>query len=128
MRPKKGNLLPKKGKVLHRPKPGGGLGVDCAAAIATALRQELGPTHQAIKSAMKWTGASERTVKYWFAGAGVPSGEHLIALARNSDAALDALLHLAGRPRYTEALRLMQACDKLHESLEIVQNIIGTVR
>ena len=32
-------------------------------AIADALRRELGPTHQAIKTVMRWTGASERTAK-----------------------------------------------------------------
>lgn len=32
-------------------------------AITDALRRELGPTHQAIKTVMRWTGASERTAK-----------------------------------------------------------------
>ena len=59
-----------------------------------ALREEPGDTHRAIKRAMRWTGASERTVKYWFAGERGPRGDHLIALVRNSDA---ALLVLAGR-------------------------------
>jgi hypothetical protein len=47
--------------------------------------------------AMRWTGASERTVKYWFSGERGPSGDHLIALARHSDAALCGVLALAGR-------------------------------
>ena len=34
-------------------------------AIAAALVADLGQTHRAIKTAMRWTGASERTVKYW---------------------------------------------------------------
>jgi hypothetical protein len=35
-------------------------------AIAAALVQELGTTHhQAAKTAMRWTGAHERTVKNW---------------------------------------------------------------
>ena len=50
-----------------------------------------------IKMAMRWTGASERTVKYWLAGERGPSGDHLIALARHSDAVLFVLLALAGR-------------------------------
>lgn len=46
---------------------------------------------------MRWTGASERTVKYWLAGERGPSGDHLIALARHSDAVLFMLFALAGR-------------------------------
>ncbi|ARC89448.1 hypothetical protein [Rhodovulum sp. MB263] len=67
------------------------------AAMAMALQAELGSTHRAIKSAMRWTGASERTVKYWFAGERGPSGEHLVSLARHSDAVLTALLALSDR-------------------------------
>jgi hypothetical protein len=124
MRLKKGNLLPKKGKVLHPAEPDGDLGVGYAAAIATALRQELGPTHQAIKTAMRWTGASERTVKYWFAGTGGPSGEHLIALARHSNAVLDVFLLLAGRPRHSVALRVMEASGKLKDIITTIQEAI----
>jgi hypothetical protein len=54
-------------------------------AFAMALRKELGSTHRVINSAMRWTGAGERAVKYWFAGGRGPSGDHLIAFARNSD-------------------------------------------
>jgi len=46
--------------------------------------------------AMRWAGASERTVKYWFSGERGPSGDHLIALARHSDAVLYVVLALAG--------------------------------
>lgn len=53
--------------------------------------------HRAIKTAMRWTGASERTVKYWFAGERGPSGEHLILLTRHSDAIVLVLLALAER-------------------------------
>ena len=104
---KKGNLLPKKGNVLHRVGREGGSDLGYAGAIADALRHDLGTTHQAVKSVMRWTGASERTVKYWFAGTGGPSGEHLIALARHSDAVLAVILQLAGRQHYEGALRLI---------------------
>lgn len=73
-------------------------------AIADALSRELGPTYQAIKTAMRWTGASERTVKYWLSGERGPSGEHLILLAQHSDAVLVTLLTIAGRlsdPRHS---------------------------
>ena len=66
-------------------------------AVAAALRAELGPTHQAIKTAMRWTGASERTVKYWLSGERGPSGEHIILLAQHSDAVLLTILTIAER-------------------------------
>jgi hypothetical protein len=59
MRSKMGTVVPKMGTTVH-------LAADQARyreAVAAALRAELGPTHQAIKTAMRWTGASERTVK-----------------------------------------------------------------
>lgn len=59
--------------------------------------EELDDTHRANKLAMRWTGASERTVKYWFSGERGPSGDHLVALARHSDAVLYVVLALAGR-------------------------------
>ena len=124
MRAKKGNSLPKKGNTLHRGGQEGVPDVDYARAIAGALRQDLGTTHQAVKSVMRWTGASERTVKYWFAGVGGPSGEHLIALARHSDMVLRVFLQLAGRQRYEGALRLIQARDTLSEILDAIQKIV----
>ncbi len=62
-----------------------------------AVDQPRRPTSHSIKMAMRWTGASERTVKYWRAGERGPSDDHLIALARHSDAVLFVLLTLAGR-------------------------------
>jgi len=55
------------------------------------------PDIRLLNLAMRWTGASERTVKYWLAGERGPSGDHLIALVRHSDAVLFMLLALAGR-------------------------------
>ena len=93
LRVKMGTVVPKMGTVLHLD----GIPDDYRAAIALALHSELGSTHRAIKTAMRWTGASERTVKYWFAGERGPSGEHLISLARHSDAIVLVLLALAER-------------------------------
>lgn len=90
---KMGTVVPKMGTNLHLDEIPG----DYRAAMSMALHAELGSTHRAIKSAMRWTGASERTVKYWFAGERGPSGEHLVSLACHSDAVLIALLALAGR-------------------------------
>lgn len=125
MTAKKGTFVPKKGTVLHPAEFEGGAELDYAKAIAAALRRELGATHQAIKAAMRWTGASERTVKYWFAGTKGPNGVHLIALARHSDMILDLFLQQAGRRRYARAPRLMEAHDKLGELLKEIQAILN---
>ncbi len=93
MRVKMGTVVPNKGTTV----PPGDVPADYRAAMAMALHAELGQTHRAIKSAMRWTGASERTVKYWFAGERGPSGEHLISLLRHSDTVLCVLLALADR-------------------------------
>jgi hypothetical protein len=122
---KKGNLLPKTGKILHQSGERGSSRQDYGGAIADALRQDLGATHQAIKSVMRWTGASERTVKYWFAGKSGPSGEHLIALARHSDKVLAVFLRLTGRQHFEGALRLIQARDVLSAILESLQKIMN---
>lgn len=86
-------VVPKMGTIVHLDE----IPDDYRRAIAMALHAELGSTHRAIKSAMRWTGASERTVKYWFQGERGPSGEHLVSLARHSEAVLIVLLVLADR-------------------------------
>ena len=58
--PKKGNYFP------NGTRAGKGT-VSYPAAIAAALRAEVGDSHQAVKSVMR-TGANERTVKNWLAG------------------------------------------------------------
>lgn len=93
MRVKMGTVVPKMGTTVP-------MAADQARyrrAIADALSRELGPTHQAIKTAMRWTGASERTAKYWLSGERGPSGEHLILLAQHSDAVLVTILTMAER-------------------------------
>ena len=99
MRPKTGTLLPKEGTLLHRGSGNGSSGVNYPAEIARALRGELGRTRGATKTVMHWTGASERSVKNWFAGAKGPSGEHLLLLARHSDAVWSAVILITRRHR-----------------------------
>ena len=60
-------MFPKEGKVLPNRDGRGQAEIHYATAIAAALREDLGGTHQATKTVMRWTGASERTVKNWFA-------------------------------------------------------------
>jgi hypothetical protein len=124
MTAKKGTVLPKKGTSLHLAEAEGDPELNYAAAVAAALRRELGATHQAIKATMRWTGASERTVKYWFAGTKGPNGVHLISLARHSDVILELFLRQAGRQRHVRRLRLIEAHDKLCELLEAIQAIL----
>ena len=93
MRVKMGTVVPNMGTFVHLVEDP----TDYRTAVALALHEELGETHRAIKMARRWTGASERTVKYWFSGERGPRGEHLIALMRHSDAVLYVVLALAGR-------------------------------
>lgn len=116
MFPKMGRTIPEAGTQQH---PEGGY----ATSIAVALREELGDTHRAIKTVMGWTGASERTVKNWFAGASGPSGEHLIAVIRHSDAVFAVFMVLAGREQVVVAKKLIDARDMLIAMLEIIVDL-----
>lgn len=121
---KKGNELPKAGNFLHQPALVNGTDAGYGTWIADALKRELGTTHRAVKSAMRWTGASERTVKYWFAGSRGPSGAHLIALARHSDAIMEVILRQSGRLYYAEPGSLARIYVKLEELLLMIQPIL----
>jgi hypothetical protein len=118
-------MFPKKGKIFP-----GGSGtrtpeLHYAAAIAAALRKELGDTHQAVKTVLKWTVADERTVKNWLAGTHGPRGEHLIALIHHSDAVMDAFLRLTGREPVIVANKLVGARDQLAQIVAQVDLFIG---
>jgi hypothetical protein len=84
-----GKMLPKKGRIFPRGEDRRQREPNYAMAVGSALQQELGDSHQATKTVMRWTGAGERTVKNWFAGTSGPRGEHLLALVRHSDAIFD---------------------------------------
>lgn len=53
---------------------------------------ELGDSHQAVKTVMRWNGGSERTVKNWLAGRTAARGEYLLALIRHSNVMLEIIL------------------------------------
>ena len=117
MFPKKGNVFP--------PHAGERLsGRRYAGVVATALRAELGETHQAAKIVMRWTGANERTVKNWLAGGSGPSGEHLVGLLRHSDTTLEAILLLAKRRPTLAAEKVLAARDTLSEALTMIEAAI----
>jgi hypothetical protein len=116
---KKGKQFPKKGKGLHLP-------FDAMASmpyeqlIADALRRELGGSHKAIKTLMRWTGASARTAKNWLAGSTGPTGVHLICLMGRSDLVFNQVLDAAHRRRTSSAEKIGAARILLAEALALM--------
>jgi hypothetical protein len=102
--------------------------VTYSATVAYALKCQLGTTHQAVKTVMRWTGAGERTVKNWLAGSSGPSGTHLIRIIQNSDETLAALLILAGREEMLAATRILEMRNKLAEAVEQVDQLLEKTR
>ncbi|MBF4559236.1 hypothetical protein H7698_24460 [Pseudomonas sp. p50] len=92
--------------------------------IARALHMELGGTHQATKTLMRWTNANEKTVKNWMAGSSGPSGKHLVALVKHSDLALAAFLGMAGRPDALTASELPLLRQKLQTVIEGIDSYL----
>jgi hypothetical protein len=93
--------------------------------VAAELRRELGDTHQAVKTIMRWTGANERTVKNWLAGRCGPNGDHLISLFRYSSVVLDAVLRLAGHEQVVHAKKLVALRAALADALVQIDSSIG---
>jgi len=117
MFPKKGNVFPNAGGEVR-------LEINYRQTIAAALHRELDGTHRAVKTTMRWTGASERTAKNWIAGSHGPSGEHLISLLRNSDEVLIGLFALAGRDQAIVALRLVEMRNRLAEIRQLIDVVL----
>lgn len=119
-------MLPKTGKVLPKGDGKEPSKLTYAAAVAAALRSELGDSHRAIKMVMKWTGASERTAKNWLTGTRGPTGEHLVALVRHSDAVLEVFLQLTGRETSLISVQLANTRSRLAEILESIDNLLAS--
>lgn len=113
-------MLPKKGIVFP---DGKNLG-PYPRAVAYALKCELGSTHQAVKIIRRWTSAGERTVKNWLAGVSGPSGQHLVELLRHSDDMLEVLLILAGRQSTVATQKLVDARNKLVDTVEQIDALM----
>lgn len=113
-------MLPKKDDKLLPSGPNGRGGSNFNAAISAALRRELGQTHQAVKTVMNWTGASESAAKTWLIGSHGPSGEHLVALAHNSDEVLKIFLLLAERRSELRSTRLATLRSHLIEAIQVL--------
>jgi hypothetical protein len=118
-------MFPKKGKGFPGTGGSGGSGLDYAASIATALRGELGGSHQAIKTVMRWTGATDRTAKNWVTGTRGPTGEHLISLARHSNAVFEVVIRATGRESLLVALQLVDAREKLAAALASLDQLVA---
>ena len=116
-------MLPKKDNKLPPGRGGSNHNMNFNGAIAAALRKELGSTHQAVKTVMHWTGASESAAKTWLTGSHGPSGEHLVALVRNSDHVLKVFLLMAGRNRHLLGIRLADLRSQLVEAIECIDKL-----
>src|SRR5690349_21775144 len=117
-------MLPKTGKRL--PTSGGRFGrTGYAALIADVLQSELGHSHHAHKTLMKWTGANERTAKNWLSGSNGPSGEHLLQLVRNCDSVFECVLKLADRRALVSNRRLAELRDSLQSTSTLLSEIIS---
>ena len=95
-----------------------------AAQIAEILQHELGKSHQAHKTLMKWTGANERTAKNWLSGTNGPSGEHLLQLMRHSDFVFECVLKLADRKAVISDRHLGKMRNALQATAELLSEVI----
>lgn len=111
-------MFPKKGNKLHDHVNEN----DFANLMAGSLSAELGQTHRAVKTAMQWTGASERAVKHWLACTHAPSGAHLVGIVRHSDRVLYEFLRVAGRGDLVLAVELTDLRSRLLEILDLIDN------
>jgi hypothetical protein len=118
---KMGNELPKRGNSLPI------LDVDFAglsyeAAVAAAIRQELGGNPHATKLLARRTGTSPSTAKNWLSGSAGPSGAHLIELMRSSDLVFEVVLMLAGRIGNSADDSRKEASKLLRRAIEILEH------
>ena len=115
--------LPKEGRNFRHQNGKNFPAVSFAAAVAEALHREYDHGEGGVGRVVELTGANERTVRNWFEAKNGPNGEFLIALCRHSDRVLDALLLLAGRIDHLKARKLVEAKQKLHEILALVNDL-----
>jgi hypothetical protein len=102
-----------------------GVGCDCIGFIRGVALPFVGEVTIPLDYPETWTGASERTAKYWFAGTKGPTGEHLASLVRHSDAVLAIFLQLTGREASALAIKLADARIKLAEMLVSIDQLLN---
>jgi hypothetical protein len=121
-------MFPKRGKRFPGSGGPGERQLSYAESIAIALRDELGDSHQAIKTVMRWTGATDRTAKNWVTGTRGPTGQYLISLARHSDAVFEVFIRAAGRDSVLVAVRLTDARERIAAALETIDKLMAKER
>src|SRR5258708_27710425 len=97
-----------------------------AGSIAEVLRSELGDSHRAHKTLMRWTGASERTAKNWLSAVTGPSGEHLLRLMRSSDRVFECVLMLSDRQPILSRRKLEELLNVLSNTAQVLAEAILT--
>ncbi len=117
-------MFPKTGNEVPTPQRGA-TAQRCAQAIGEALRSELGESHRSAKTVMKWTGACERSAKNWIGGHKVPSGWHLILLARHSRSVAMSILSLANRDHLSPGVSLRQLRNELITTAYAIDAVLG---
>jgi hypothetical protein len=125
MSTKKGRILHSKGGELHNKSE-----AERSAflqVLAGALKEEVHTQRAPVKLVMRWTDASERTVKAWLSGASVPSGEHLIRLMRSSETIFEAVLRLSGRMFIEPAKHLEDAERHLVAATNAIRKARGPI-
>lgn len=118
MSQKKGNEFLKMGNSLHPQNPIERVPYELL--IAEALRRELGGSHRAVKTLIKWTGASERTAKNWLSGAVGPNGENLVLLLGFSDEVFETILARTNRRKSLPSDRVAGARMLLADALSLL--------
>lgn len=106
-------MLPKTGQKFPGGNDRDGRRATYTGIVADALARELGSTHRAAKILMGWTGAGERTVKHWLAGAHGPGGGHLLVLMRESEEVFRAVVAACGRCDGAATPRISGAPDRV---------------
>jgi hypothetical protein len=95
-----------------------------AGLIADILRKELGGSHQAHKTLMRWTGANQRSARNWLSGSHGPSGEHLLHLMQHSDRVFECVLRLSNRRAVLCDDKLSHVRNTLQQTAELLSGII----
>ncbi len=99
-----GNVLP------SRPSP-------FSAMVSSVLKGTLGDRPASIKVVARWTRASERTVKNWFAGTCSPRGDYFCDIVRNCPEMLHAFLRAADRTDCIAMASVTEARRSLRDAL-----------
>ena len=95
-----------------------------AGVIAEILREELGGSHEAHKTLMRWTGANRRSAKNWLSGSHGPSGEHLLHLMQHSDRVFECVLQLSNRRAILCDEQLSYVRNALQQTVELLSGVI----